>query len=184
MLQGVASPRDGAVVRPAAQVPHQLRTLREAGGAEGVALGDQAARGVDEEAAAAGDVAAADQLVGLPRLAQAERVEGDQLVGREAVVELDDADVGRPDPGFLQGGLRRLLRHVEADQVDGAAREQARRVRGEALPRDQHGLLLQVRPRVQEPLRDEDRGRPAVRRRAALQLGEGLVHHGRLQDLL
>ena len=56
-------PRPGAP--RAAQLPHELGALREAGGAERVALREQAARRVRDELAAVGVVAVPDELLGL-----------------------------------------------------------------------------------------------------------------------
>src|SRR5690349_6613620 len=83
---------DLALVGLAAQLPGQLRALREAGGAERVALGDQPARGVDDDLAAVGGRFFLDQLVSLALGGEAERFVGDQLVGAEAVVQLADVD--------------------------------------------------------------------------------------------
>src|SRR4051812_46481513 len=99
----------------AAQVPDQLGALREAGGAERVALREQAAGRVGDELAAVGVVAVPDELLGAAFLAQAERLVGEQLVGGEAVVELDDVDVARADAGLLVDLGRGGLGHVVAD---------------------------------------------------------------------
>ena len=65
------------------------RALREARGAERVALRDQSARRVDDRpVAAVGRRLGLDQLVALALLGEPERLVGDQLVGREAVVQL------------------------------------------------------------------------------------------------
>ena len=92
---------DLTLVGGAAQLPGELGALGEAGGAERVALGDQAAGGVDDPAAAVGGVVVVDELAALALAAQAERLVGQQLVGGEAVVQLDDVDVVGADAGLL-----------------------------------------------------------------------------------
>ena len=81
-----------------------------------MAFGDEAAGWVHDAAAAVGDVPLADHFVSLARRAQAERVQGDEFVGGEAVVEFADGDFGGRvvDVGFGQGGPRRALRHAVA----------------------------------------------------------------------
>jgi hypothetical protein len=90
-----------------AQVPHQLGALRKAGSAERVALRQQAARRVGDELATVGVVTFPDEVLGLAFLAQAERLVRQQLVRREAVVQLDDIDVIGADAGLLVQLLRR-----------------------------------------------------------------------------
>lgn len=165
-------------------MPHQLRALREARRPQRVALGDEPARGVDDDLAAIRDAALADQLVRPARRRQPQEVDGDHLVGAEAVVQLAHAAVARLDAGLGVGRPGGVLRHLAAHEVDGAAGEERGRVGGQALARDEDSLLLEVRPRVQEGLGDQHRGGAAVGRRAALQLGQGLVDHGGLLDLL
>ncbi|KAK1841186.1 hypothetical protein CCHR01_16172 [Colletotrichum chrysophilum] len=184
MLQRGLGPRHGAIVRPPAQVPHQLGALRDARRAERVALGDEPAGRVDDVLAAVRDVPAADQLVRLAGLREAKRVEDDHLVGGEAVVQLDDLDVVLRDAGLGQGGLDGVLRHLEAHEVNGGAGEERGGVGGEALARDEDGLVLEVGALVKEGLGDEDGGGAAVGGRAALQLGEGRKDLGGLEDLL
>jgi hypothetical protein len=65
VLEGDLRALDLALVGLAAQLPVELGALREAGGAEGVALGDEAARGVDDPLAAVGDGAGVDELAAL-----------------------------------------------------------------------------------------------------------------------
>ena len=76
VLEGDLGAVDLALVGGAAQLPGQLAALGEAGGAERVALGDQAARRVDDRAVAAvGRRLGLDQLVarGPPRRSRAPR---------------------------------------------------------------------------------------------------------------
>ena len=72
MLQGDGGAVDLARVGLAAQLPGELGALGEAGGAERVALGDQAAGRVDHPLAAVGDGAGVDELAGLALVAQPE----------------------------------------------------------------------------------------------------------------
>lgn len=184
VLQTVPCLRDGAVVGPAAEVPDELGALGDAGGAERVALGDEAPRGVDDVLAAVGDVAVADELVGLALVAEPEGVNDNHLVGAEAVVQLDDLDVPRRDARLLGRRPRRPLVHAVAHEVDGAAREERRVVGRHALTGDLDGLRAEVRPRLEKGLGHHNGRGAAVRRRAALQLGERLVDRRRLDDLV
>ena len=95
VLQRGGDAVDLTLVGGAAQLPGELGALRQPGGAQRMALGDQAARRVDHPAAAVGGVAVVDQLGRLALTAQAERLVQQQLVGREAVVQLDDLEVRR-----------------------------------------------------------------------------------------
>lgn len=69
MLQCGAGAWHEPIVGPAAELPDELGALRDAACAEGVAFGDEAAGGVDDAAAAVGDVAVAHHLVRFPGLA-------------------------------------------------------------------------------------------------------------------
>src|SRR5262245_65314289 len=90
VLQSDLGAVDLALVGLAAQLPGELRALGEPGGAERMALGDQASGRVDHRAlAAVGGRLGLDQLVALALGREAERLVADQLVGRGAVVELD-----------------------------------------------------------------------------------------------
>src|SRR5207249_1838868 len=79
------------------QLPAQLRALRQPGRAQRMALGDQAARGVDEPLAAIAGLPLLHEPLALALAAQAERFVGDQLVRGEAVMQLDHLDVLGPD---------------------------------------------------------------------------------------
>ena len=115
MLQRNGGGGDEPVIGPAAELPGQLGALGEAGGAERVAFGDEAAGRVDDAAAAVGDVAVADHEVGFARRAEAETVEGDELVGGEAVVEFDEGDLRGRDVSFGAGDPGGVLGHAVAD---------------------------------------------------------------------
>lgn len=77
-----------------------------------------------------------------------------------------------------------MLRHAKAHKLDAALVKQIRRVGGEALARDEHGLVAEVRSGVEERLGDEDCSCATVRRGAALEFRERRVDHGRLEDLV
>src|ERR1700722_13522298 len=79
-----------------AQLPGQLGTLRQTSGPQRMPLRDQFAGRVDHPAPAVGDVAVVDQLGRLALGAQPQRLVEQQLVGREAVVQLDHLEVRRP----------------------------------------------------------------------------------------
>ena len=89
-----------------------------------MAFGYEAAGGVDDAAAAVGDVAVSDHFVRPAGRAEAEGVEGDELVGGEAVVEFAEADLVRLDVGFGEGGLGGALGHAVAEEADGGAVEE------------------------------------------------------------
>lgn len=189
VLEGEVAGGDGdeAVRGPAAELPGELGALGEARGAEGVALGDEAAGRVDDAAAAVRDGAAADHGVGLPRSAEAEGVEGDELVGGEAVVEFAQGDRGGRgvgDVGFGEGGAGGALGHAVADEVDGGAVEEVGPVGREVLAGDEDGLGPEVRAGGEEVFRDDDGGGAAVRGGAALEFGEGGVDGWGGEDLI
>ena len=69
MLERDLRALDLPLLRLAAQLPHELGALREARGAERVALREQAARWVRDELAAVGVVAVPDELLGFTFLA-------------------------------------------------------------------------------------------------------------------
>ena len=94
MLQGDFRVVDLARVGLAAQLPGELAALRQPRRAQRVALGDQPAGRVDDRTVAAvGGRLAVDELVAVALLGEPERLVGDQLVGAEAVVQLDDLDI-------------------------------------------------------------------------------------------
>ena len=77
--------RDLTCVGVAAQLPGELGALRQTGGTERVALGDQSTRRVHHPLAAVGRVAVVDQLAGLALAAELQRLVGQKFVGAEAV---------------------------------------------------------------------------------------------------
>ncbi len=77
---------DEPVVGPAAQLPDELGALRDPGRSERVALGYEAAGGIDHAAASVRYVSRSHHLVCFSWIAEAEGVERDHLVGGKAVV--------------------------------------------------------------------------------------------------
>src|SRR5689334_6015740 len=84
--------------RGTAKLPRQLVALREAGRAERMALRQETTGRIGDDATAIGVVAVIDELGRLALLAEAKTLIGDQLVLGEAVVQLDDVEIIRPDP--------------------------------------------------------------------------------------
>mgnify|MGYP003347060188 CR=1 FL=1 len=91
---------DLACASRAAQLVGQFEALRQAGRAQRVAFREQPAGRVGDDLAAIGVVAVGDELLGATFGAQPERLVGNQFVMGEAVVQLDDVDVIRPDAGI------------------------------------------------------------------------------------
>ena len=99
-------------------------------------------------------------------------------------MQLDDLHVLGPETRLLVDLLGGPARHVGARQVDAAAlAERALAVGRHGLAGDLDGLGLHA-VATNELLAGQHRGTGAVRRRAALQLGQRLVHGRRLEDLL
>ncbi len=171
------------IVRPAAQLPDQLRALRDARRAERVAFGYEAAGRVHDAAAAERDVAVPDHQMGFSGRAEAERVERDEFVGGEAVVEFAEGDVAGGDVGFGEGGARGDLRHAVAEEGDGGAVEEVGPVGREVLAGDEDGLGAEVGTGGEEGVGDDDGGGAAVGGGAALEFGEGGVDGGGGEDL-
>ena len=112
MLQRQPRAFDLARFGRATQLSRQLEALRETRGAERMALGQQPARWIGDDLAAVGVVASGDELRRRAGRAKAERLVGDQLVVREAVVQLADIDVVRTDSRRFVHRIGGGLRHV------------------------------------------------------------------------
>ena len=93
------APFDLARARGAAEMLRHLEDVGDAGGAERMPLGQQAARDVHGDAAAPLDLALVDHAARLAVGAQPEVLVVQQLGGGEAVVELDQVEVVRTDAG-------------------------------------------------------------------------------------
>src|SRR3990167_3913350 len=88
----------------AAQVSGDLVDVGDAGSAQGMAFGQQPAGDIHRDAAAQLGVAVVDQPSRLAVGAEAEVLVVNDLGRGEAVVQLDEAEVLRPDAGCLIGG--------------------------------------------------------------------------------
>ena len=95
-----------------AQLPAYFSTLSKAGGAQGMAFRDKAARWVHNPFAAIGNIAFHNELSGLASGAQAEAFVSDEFVGREAVVKFDDLNVLRFDACHGVGSGSCALSHA------------------------------------------------------------------------
>jgi hypothetical protein len=185
VLEGHLCALDLALLGVAAQLPGQFGALGQAGRPQRVALGDQAAGGVDHDLAAEGRRFGLHQFVRLALVGEPQCFVGDQLVGAEAIVELADVDLVWADLGLLVGQPRRRLRHVRADDRHAVGRL----VEGGAEVGD-HRLADDLDRPVPEPVLvdvalggDDGAGR-AVGGRRALQLGQRVVDHLRRPDVL
>lgn len=184
VLEGGGGAWEETVVGPATQVPDELSALSDTRGTEWVALGDETSRWVDDHLATVGDVTLADHLVGLARLAEAEGIDYDHLVGGETIVKLADLDVLSGNTGLGHGGLGGVGGHVATEKIHRGAGEEAGSVSGQSLTGDEDGLALKVWAGVKELLGDENSGSTTIAGWAALKLGKGLEDHWRVHDLL
>src|SRR5690606_41792834 len=96
---------DLPVARLAAQVRGDFVRVGDAGRADRVALGQQASGDVDRDLALAPRGSGVDEVTGPARLAQPQVVVVDQLRGGEAVVQLHQIEVVRPQSRFLVGRI-------------------------------------------------------------------------------
>lgn len=109
-------------------------------------------------------------------------LEQNQLIRREAIVQLADFDILGSHARLPHRRLRRPLGHVEANEIHRAAGEEGRGVGHELLAGDQDRLVAQVGFVLEEFLRDDDGRSCPVACRAALQFRQGVVDHGRVGD--
>ena len=132
-----------------------------------MALGQQAAGRIGHDLAAIGVVAIVDEALGAAFGAQAERLVGDQLVVREAVVQFDDVEVLRADAGGLIDLVGRGSRHVVADHLHHVAGVEGRGVSVVIACAAIRTSLSQA-VLAGELLRDQHGRRAAAGRRAAI----------------
>ncbi|MNV05203.1 hypothetical protein D3C71_955300 [compost metagenome] len=117
----------------------QLVALRQTGGAQRVALGEQAAGRVGDHLAAVGVVAVENEALATADRAQAQAFVGQQFVVGEAVVQLDHADILRADTGLFVDLVGSRLSHVKTGEADHRRWiERHNRVRGHRLGEDRH----------------------------------------------
>jgi signal transduction histidine kinase len=173
---------DLTLLRLPVQLPDELRALREPGRAERMPLREKPARGVHDPLPAVRHLVVVDELAALAGLAELQALVRDELVRREAVVELDHVDVLGTDARLLVDLRRRPARHADADEPHRALAEVGDEVGRERLADDLHGLRVPVLGRVLR--RAEDRGASAVRGRTALQQRQRVVDHARREHLL
>ena len=107
--QAHLGPLDLTVAGLAPEVRGHLVEVGDAGGPDGVALGDEPARHVDRRRPVAPGAPPVDEVAGPARLAQREVLVVDELGGGEAVVQLDEVEVLGRHPGLLVGGRGGLL---------------------------------------------------------------------------
>src|SRR6185295_18352126 len=101
VLEADLGPLDLTLAAEASELLVQLEALRETGGAEGMALREQTARRIHHPAPSVGHGVVVNQLPGLALAAEPESLVRDELIRREAIVELDHVDVLGPEPGAL-----------------------------------------------------------------------------------
>lgn len=85
---------------------------------DGMPLGDETSRRVDDPLSSIGVVSSVDNVSSLAQWAQSDGLVGDQLVGSEAIVQLDDLNILGRQPGFGVELLGDLLDHIETNHLD------------------------------------------------------------------
>ena len=103
-----------AIARLATKVSGDFVDVRDAGRADRMTFGDQAARHIDRRAAVAERCTGVDEVTGPSGLTQPEIVVVDQLGGGEAVVELDEVEIVGSNARLLIG----LRCGVAGERVD------------------------------------------------------------------
>ena len=166
-----------------AQLPANFSALGKACGAEGMAFRDKSAGWVDDPFASIGDIAVRDKMTSLALGAQSKAFVSNELVGGEAVVELNDLHVRSFDAshGVRSGGG--TLGHAGTNHLNHAAFKSGFCIGGHSNTDDLNSLVL-------KPVRDDEalghnhgNTRP-VRCGAALKLGHGVVNFWAGHDLL
>mmetsp|Transcript_125405 Transcript_125405/g.316024 ORF Transcript_125405/g.316024 Transcript_125405/m.316024 type:complete len:553 (-) Transcript_125405:674-2332(-) len=144
----------------APQLANQLGSLAQPGGSDWVALALQTTRGVYNYALrplahmlhAVGirsDLPLPPELSGCSRPCQLERLVEQQLVGGEAIMQLNSANFLWDDAGLSVGIARRTLRHADAGQGRHRSLKGLRRIRDEGLAENFHSsklLLMLLHP--------------------------------------
>src|SRR5689334_18341883 len=101
---------DLAATRLAAQMRRHFVDIGDAGGAERMTLREKPARNVDRDAAAKLRLAAVDHAPGFAVLAEAEIFVMHELGSRKAIMQLDEIEIVRAEPGHFISRLRRKPR--------------------------------------------------------------------------
>ncbi len=109
MREPDAGSLDLTVAGLAAEVVADLPDVGDAGRRDRVAFRLEAAGDVDRDRAVAPRCRRVEEVDRAALLAQHEVVVVHELRGGEAVVQLDEIEVGRPDPRGLVGLLRRVV---------------------------------------------------------------------------
>lgn len=183
VLQASLCVGDQSVVSPSSQVPDQLGALSKTSGTERVALGNETSRGVDDELTTVSVVTLHDKVTSLTGVRQTHGVNGDQLVGREAVVQLDNLDIVSGHLGLLEDILGGLSGHVRADKLNGVLGEELGGIGGHGNAGNLDSLVLEMGVLLDELLGANDNSGSSVRGGAAVQLGQ-VVDLGGVLDLV
>jgi hypothetical protein len=107
-------------------------------------LGDQATRGVDDPLTSISNIPTINQLTGLADLGQTEGLVGDQLVRREAIMELDYLKIGGLGVALLVNILSGGASHIESDHLDVGVLEGGRQIGLKRLANNLDSLTLKA----------------------------------------
>eukprot|EP00755_Sulcionema_specki_P013072 Sspe_Gene.53027::Locus_29340_Transcript_1_1_Confidence_1.000_Length_1426::g.53027::m.53027 len=169
------------------QLPCEFAALRHPCRPDGVPLRLQSAARVDDPLPAVRVVTLLNQLVPTPHRGQPEGLVRDQLIRREAVVQLHHLDVVRGEPALVEGFRGSSLGHPESHHVDAGVglllRESRREVCLHGLREDLDCLALQP-VLLHKPLAAYDHRRRSVGGGRAHQFLKRLVDHRRGLDVL
>ncbi|MNO84545.1 hypothetical protein D3C76_758880 [compost metagenome] len=109
----------------------QLVALGQAGGAQRVTFGQQAARRVDHHLPAVSVIAVHHEFLGAAFRTETQAFVGQQFVMGKAVMQLTDADVFGTDAGFFVDFSASLTGHAHADDADQRPRLESFRLVGD-----------------------------------------------------
>ena len=115
------------LIRLPSKLGHKLITLSEPSCTQWVAFADQTTAWVHHKLPAIGVVAGVYERPSASLRAETKSLVGDELVGGEAVVELDNLDVPGPQPGLVEELASGVLGHVETYGLDAGLLLQSRR---------------------------------------------------------